>query len=112
MDLSALDLPDTWAVLRMATGAGAAAVACARRVEWTADRTIPDPTWHGGIATAVVLEHAGNGVRQLYLPSAGNGRLTLTLGVPPAMISAALVVAYRAYRHSWRAVGQSGGGVA
>ena len=69
----------------------------------TADRTIPDSTWHGGIATAVVLwSMQGNGVRQLTFHLLGMAGLTLTLGVPLAMISAALVVAVHIGIHGGR----------
>ena len=94
MDLSALDLPDTWAVLAWPL-ALVLLLLHARRVEWTqlAER-FPTHVWHGGIATAVVLWSmqatvSGNFTFHLL----GMAGLTLTLGVPLAMISAALVVA-------------------
>ena len=77
----------------------------------TADRTIPDPrVARRHCYRCRVVEHAGNGVGNFTFHLLGNGRSDVdALGVPLAMISAALVVAVHIGIR--RAVGQSGGGV-
>lgn len=94
MDLSALDLPDglvaaTWPLALILLFWNARRVAWARLGE-----CFPTRVWHGGIATAVVLWSmqatvSGNFTFHLL----GMAGLTLTLGAPLAMISAALVTA-------------------
>ncbi len=94
MDLSLPDLPLAWVAVAWPV-ALAMLLWSARRVPWAQlSERFPTRVWHGGIATAVVLWSmqatvSGNFTFHLL----GMAGLTLALGVPLAMISAALVVA-------------------
>lgn len=94
MDLSTLDLPVAWAAIAWPL-ALVLLFWNARRVQWSRlSKSFPTRVWHGGIATAVVLWSmqatvSGNFTFHLL----GMAGLTLTLGVPLAMISTALVIA-------------------